>query len=379
MNNKSLLVCLIGIVVLFYSCNLSKGKDKLQESSNTINVDYKNALEILNIDDMIDSVSYIPLERTSPYVGNLKKTLFHNDTIIIWDGKGKAIWTFNSRGKLIARIAKLGKGPGEYLGINDVSVDSNGVINIVNSMGTILKYNIDGTFINQHKYMNNIGNYIDNESYQYLYFYSFSKYNKSSCYLSVFKGNNQVNGFFNATHPWFYDNGNRILSSVSDKIYYFKNFDHHIYELSGKELIPIYSIIFGDNDFVQLNNKIQGAESHEAFNEILQSSFYVGKIDYLTISERHIIFCFYVGKGYSNYGLGCIYNRQTQKTICYKSLKSEEYNITPWITAITDGNYHYVIQETYNMDKALQSKISEEFQMNFNEESNPILIKFKYK
>lgn len=103
--------------------------------------------------ELVDSISYVPLETTENcLIGDIDKLFFANERIIIVDkSKAVSIFVFEKNGKFHSKVSALGKGPGEYLGINDVAIDyrTGNILLLDLSNRKILTYNQDGTFLSE--------------------------------------------------------------------------------------------------------------------------------------------------------------------------------------------------------------------------------------
>lgn len=103
-------------------------------------------------------VDYIALETSeSSLIASLTKVIAHDDLIYIWDRIQKKVLMFDTKGRFVKSIHKIGQGPGEYTEPFDMDVDPQGNV-YVYDWGTqsIIKY-IDGD-ASQHEVLK-IGEY----------------------------------------------------------------------------------------------------------------------------------------------------------------------------------------------------------------------------
>ncbi|BDI74388.1 hypothetical protein PC1C4_11100 [Paraprevotella clara] len=101
------------------------------------------------------SIKFIPLEThgqsilSSPNVFGMD-----GDNVLIWDQD--EILRFDSNGKFLNRVGRLGKGHGEHGRINSANYDENKKIIYVGNMGGfIYKYDLEGNYIGQFKIAEN--------------------------------------------------------------------------------------------------------------------------------------------------------------------------------------------------------------------------------
>lgn len=131
MKNKHL----IFFILLFFTATLycgCSGKEKpvLEQANNTIFFDSKRCVDNYDIKDILDeSFSIIPLETTeNSVIAAIDKIEIVNDSIYILDLLSKAVYIFDMKGNYIDKLFKLGNGPGEYVGITDMTVTDSSII-----------------------------------------------------------------------------------------------------------------------------------------------------------------------------------------------------------------------------------------------------------
>jgi hypothetical protein len=137
--------------ITLFSCSHSK-IHKTDANFTIIPVKLGTSLDT-KISEIASSIEYIKLE-TKPecLIGNIARLYIFQNKFIIWDGKPKAtIFFFNSNGRYLFKIQRSGKGPGEYIGVQDMFVDEqNGNIVVYDaSQAKIIMFSIDGNFIKE--------------------------------------------------------------------------------------------------------------------------------------------------------------------------------------------------------------------------------------
>ena len=110
---------------------------------------------VVPAESIYSSIKFIPLEThgqsilSSPNVFGMD-----GDNVLIWDQD--EILRFDSNGKFLNRVGRLGKGHGEHGRINSANYDENKKIIYVGNMGGfIYKYDIEGNYIGQFKIAEN--------------------------------------------------------------------------------------------------------------------------------------------------------------------------------------------------------------------------------
>lgn len=100
-----------------------------------------------NLSDYIEDVKIIKLEQSdSNFVYGISKILLAEDKLIIYS-VGE-LFAFNYNGEFLFRIGRLGRGPGEYIALNDVCISSFGdELLCLNHQNEVLRFSIaDGAY-----------------------------------------------------------------------------------------------------------------------------------------------------------------------------------------------------------------------------------------
>jgi hypothetical protein len=114
--------------------------------------DEKDIVLSINIDSLstaklsVKNARYIPLETTeASLIGGITKLLYVDHQFYILDREGQNVTVFSDTGEYQYRIAKMGQGPGEYVGITDMDVAPNGDIYVNdNASRKIIRYSQKG-------------------------------------------------------------------------------------------------------------------------------------------------------------------------------------------------------------------------------------------
>ena len=119
-------------------------------------IDIKEALRNkrdFKLSDLVDSITYIPIDGIIsdydyPFLSSHHIKISRN-YIISENAANKDLLCFNKDGRFLRKIARKGKGPGEYLRIDDIAIDEDiGVIFVFSSNNQkIFKYSLDGSFL----------------------------------------------------------------------------------------------------------------------------------------------------------------------------------------------------------------------------------------
>ena len=135
--------------ILFLSCSNKSKQYSLDDASIIIDIDLVKEEPL-----RLNQIKFIPLETTLEcLIGNADKILIKNDKIYVADFDMTSIlFVFDLTGKFLAKIAKKGQGPGEYLMFNDFDVQANGDIYMLDgSSNKVRVYDKSGEYLREIK------------------------------------------------------------------------------------------------------------------------------------------------------------------------------------------------------------------------------------
>lgn len=140
----SLIIC---SVLIFSSCRRAEKKDVM-----------KLVAQPLDVSRYIDTASmqYTVLEYTPDcIIGRLQQLLVNDDYIFVVNYRPNVVYMFDRSGKFIRQIGKLGRGPQEYLSIQniDVNQDQQEITVYDAKLGRAMTYNYAGKFLRAFKMM----------------------------------------------------------------------------------------------------------------------------------------------------------------------------------------------------------------------------------
>lgn len=158
------------LILTFSSCNYADEKrtDKKLEPQiatltelSRITDDSVCVLDITRVQSIsyqdfsnkISDVKYIALKTPDP-IGIIEKIIIYNNKIYVLDiRKAERIFIFDMEGNLLKIIADKGRGPREYLGLEDMNIDRERNELVINDrlLGGLLHFTLDGEFIRKSK------------------------------------------------------------------------------------------------------------------------------------------------------------------------------------------------------------------------------------
>lgn len=146
---KRIIAPLMGAVVLGLGafCLFSCIREKKEATIDLTGIG-KNE-QVVSAESIYSSIKFIPLETNEESVLSSPNVFgMDDDNVLIWDKD--EILRFDSNGKFLNRIGRLGNGYGEHGRINSANYDENEkTIYIGNVGGFIYKYDLDGNYLGQ--------------------------------------------------------------------------------------------------------------------------------------------------------------------------------------------------------------------------------------
>ena len=141
--NKILLIT--ALFFLLISCNFNSKENEKSIKKITIDLD---KIQEAKPGDLFSKIELIPLQTdTSSFIGKANKALFYKNEIYILDKTQSVIFVFNLNGRLTRKLAKRGRGPGEYSWIEDFAINRfNNNIELINGF-TLFTYTNDCKFV----------------------------------------------------------------------------------------------------------------------------------------------------------------------------------------------------------------------------------------
>ena len=140
------------LILLLFSCMSEK---------SSIGVDAENIIVVnetgLNIkrkaSDIFSRIDILTLETTeNSLIGSIDKIVPVEDTFFLQDNKSNSIVLFNRSGNFLKRIWRQGRGPGEYIKLDDFTITRTGTIIILDGQSRKLIFlDKEGTYLTQQE------------------------------------------------------------------------------------------------------------------------------------------------------------------------------------------------------------------------------------
>jgi hypothetical protein len=154
---KKVFVCLLA--ALFLTACGSGGRRTQTEENAVSGPPYHVSLETplknrapVDLSEIGGSITYIPLETSqNTLVGRVSKTIV-TDSLIFLETYPYKLMAFDRSGRFVRNYSNVGRGPGEFIQINDFAVSPDqSKVYILDQGSTCITYHVDGTFLNRIK------------------------------------------------------------------------------------------------------------------------------------------------------------------------------------------------------------------------------------
>lgn len=236
----------IAVIILLFSACTNNAIDYANQ--NIIKID--DHYELYRASDIYDSVKLIRLETTDKYlVGEIKKIIVKDEMIYILDDLGRRIGVFDANGEYISKVDKRGNGNGEYVQIDDFSIDNKGNIIVLDgAKRTLNYYDRFGEFTSKHKLPISADAF---ECYNdHTFLFSSSGLCENKLNIWSIKDEKITNSHLD------YDKrlSGRVVKPLikySDRILFMQRNDNCIYDVSIDTLTAKWSVDFGNKSIVR--------------------------------------------------------------------------------------------------------------------------------
>lgn len=375
----------IFILLLYCSCSVKSNKGEVLLQTENISTEELQTIAVEvedynfeNLGKYIKTTTYVQLA-AEPLIGVIKDIQIKNDKIYLLDNFARII-CYNMQGNVIFKLNAQGAGPGEYVNISNFTINEQGRELLIydNPKITLQYYNADnGKYIKTEKFPKPNPSAIASTEGVYYYGHPFhNNYpNDTMLHYSLLVSKDGVDisqRYFEhnqAEADYHFDVTPQPFSYNDSALYYCRNFDNIVYELSPNGLKAIYEI--------KVPNPVPFSQIEEKANELkLVKSGYSMGIESIFKCENLLYFQF-TKDGYLQVAL---YNLSEKKQIyCGKRLADKagkEVPVYRLINGVYKGRFWgYLPPET--IEWALSNEPDKDYPeifRNYNPDSgNPII------
>jgi len=311
--------CLFLIAVMFFaSCKEGLKSDasmlKVSESNQRIEINIDVKTDILGINELIDSVSFIPLETSNEcLIGEIDKIIYHESKYYILDcHSAKTLFCFDSSGHFLRKIGKVGNGPGEFVEPTDFLLTSSHIVVLDQFAHRLLFYTYDGEFVSSTQFQGKA--------------HGIASLGNDSLFL-VRAGDNRGTDFHNypilvmdingyvkmkgLENPYTmnYSASGSPIQRMNGRTLYMKPMADVIYEVTTEQIVERYFLNIKDSPLPSNYEKLCNGD----FENFMRH--YRGKYNYFSgqfFETKNHVFLMVLNK--DNHKISTIYNKQTGRT-----------------------------------------------------------------
>lgn len=253
------IIWILSIVIMLVACH-SKDVRKFNAQENIyIDIDKRIDYESMYKSLYVNNVTYIPLETADDFlIGRIKKLIFDNSYIYIFDDISNKLYQFYESGKYANQIGNIGEGPKEYMKISSFSIDSEtgNIFIYCEIKQSVFEYDSSGDLLN----IKRVGLGVNDIFYaKNTYWYYASRTPNESFYRETFPMQYRLvgidkNELRKEYLPFEYNShflktaltssGENCFYLYNDKIRFKETSTNYVYEINDS-IYAVYSIDFG--------------------------------------------------------------------------------------------------------------------------------------
>jgi hypothetical protein len=331
--------------------------------------------------EFFSSIDIIPLEtRDESLIKRTGKVMYVDGLYYLLDTDQFYLFVFDSTGRYVNRIAKVGQGPGEYTYIYDFLVNTRKErIEMLSPYRQILYYDYEGNFIEDIRFSDEVPffssmKHIDENDWVIL---SLSILAEKQTLINIVssKTGKRIAGYWDDD----YYNPGYGLSSYNDAVFFNHSEDNKVYQITPEHFKVVYEWKYDKPiiDSATYRKKIQGY----AVNDALYRKFDTGEIPYCYLRQAQTD-RYYYAQLFHNYKKveHIFYDKQTGTSYYFEKIDGGiEFNVQSDI----EDNYMLTLIEYADRKSYLQSSLLDEENrkklLNLTEFDNPVLVKYTFK
>lgn len=179
-----------------------------------------------------------------------RKVILRNDTFVIFDRSLSSILFFDKNGKFINKIHRIGQGPGEYIKLYDVCLDTqNNCLALLVPYKKILYYSLSGVYLGEESLPSEILSALKIAiKDDWMYLIPADGYNQQDIEHSLYAFNRKTKEIKPIIKDKLFQDcwtfGSQF--SLGDPLLFAQRFNNMVYELKGADFYPKYQFVLGD-------------------------------------------------------------------------------------------------------------------------------------
>jgi hypothetical protein len=327
------LIFVFAVTLVFFSC-----KQKRDLPSFFIDYEYLDTTEFFS-PNIFKSPVAIYLDTNGKIFSQWLYLKIKNNKFYFLDKEQSAVLVFENTGKLVNKINKRGRGPGEYQFIKDLNISDNGNIELLcDASPKVIRYSPYGDLLSETKLKFQAFAFISQGGDSYLFF----KGRMNDSLLNnntIIRTDNNFNyreSFFPMKESFLAGFSEMNFSASEGKSVLFKHlYDKCIYKIyKDTALIPEYQINFGKKGYPEEFLKARSySEAYDIITKITTASVYSA------FDNKDYLVGYIVEEGIENNVAYLLLNKRTGNIAFQRfSIKHDIVNCLGAPLALTDNN-----------------------------------------
>ena len=321
------LVKLIGVLCLFMICACKEEKFDYGIPLNTISFDFeKDKGDFSDLLNLIDSIQVVKLETNENcLISQIAKIVYDKNHIYILDAgmPSAGLLKYTLSGKFVQKIANKGKGPGEYIRLDDFLLVNGQFVLLDTVTGKIMFFSKAGDFINEFSINQAAEKFGQVDTNLFAIFKGNRPSTLSLSHHKISIIDNKGNTVKNLMKMPSYLRGKSLelykpTASFGKELLYIDPFSNDIFCVNKDSLAIKYRFDFGKhsfdnyNYFLKSNKQLSTGQLLTAINK----KDVVNNLDNFNETEKYLSFyCLKKGKQFLLY-----YNKEEKKSYIFQPL-----------------------------------------------------------
>jgi hypothetical protein len=377
---KNIISIFIGVIL--FSCT------KMTDNTNfKFHASVSKVEEEVNFNDIVEDYKYIKLETSKNcLLGDTKKMLFYKSKIFILTTE---IYCFNLEGKFLYAVDKKGKGPSEFIRIDNMSVDNDKIYLYDNSQWRILCFDANnGNFLKSVKLGYSVPTLECVDDYLFIDRAHFpNKFVKGNERLLISTLKNPDKILFEYFPEKKYElSVNNQFYGYNKQIYFANPYQNQIYKIHNDKVEKFFFLDFGEKNLTEAEESSL-VEDGRISSEQIKTKNKAYFIQNVFETSSFITAELSVGKD----PVHVIYDKDLNYSIAYKKVNTKIYIAPPSACAVYEDYFCNVIPSStfYIVRQLSTEKVSidpndTDFKCfnifnNVKVDDNPIIVMYKLK
>ena len=321
------LVKLIGVLCLFMICACKEEKFDYGIPLNTISFDFeKDKGDFSDLLNLIDSIQVVKLETNENcLISQIAKIVYDKNHIYILDAgmPSAGLLKYTLSGKFVQKIANKGKGPGEYIRLDDFLLVNGQFVLLDAVTGKIMFFSKAGDFINEFSINQAAEKFGQVDTNHFAIFKGNRPSTLSISHDKISIIDNEGNTVKKLMKMPSYLRGKSLelykpTASFGKELLYTDSFSNDIFQVDKDSVTVKYRFDFGKNSFdnynsfLQVNKQLSTGELLTAINK----KDVVNNLDNFNETEKYLSFyCLKKGKQFLLY-----YNKKEKRSYVFQPL-----------------------------------------------------------